>query len=61
MVPLVPVHSAGADYVGQLPDEPLVVPGLTDPVIAPGQVQRVRERGPAQVNLGRLQRVVSRQ
>ena len=34
VVPLVPVHGEGGHDVGQLLDEPLVVPGLTHPVIA---------------------------
>ena len=34
VVPLFPVHSEASHDVGQLLDEPLVVPGLAHPVIA---------------------------
>ena len=34
VVPLVPVHGVAGHDVGQLLDEPLVIPGLTHPVIA---------------------------
>ena len=51
MVPVLPVYNEELDNVGQLLAEPLVVPGLDQVVIVPGQVERLGRSGEAEVDL----------